>query len=364
MKKRLSYTIDGLLIAFIGILGYTQISMMLTRNSNYGVPKAFGLSFLYIATSSMEILDDPNSLGIGTGIVIASANPETLTPSTPSEYEKDEEGNELYFKVNTDGAFIDKDGNKTTSRSEYILSNKDDPNAKRRIIDYALDGDIVTFYDKGLEYPAPNTHRLIDKRFDEDSQKWYLKTMGDNPQIHKTFRNYPETENKNTVQVWESSYLIGKTIMYSKALGEFLVISSPAIAQTAFVRNEDGTWAKDENGNLIRRQAWLLPVVIIVFVVGFIIYYMSKTIYRLLKESKARDLMIENAMIAAGVDMTNEEEVELFRAKEEIRLDIKQQMEQELENARESIRRIKEKALKEARKEMKKQNIKPTETKK
>ena len=196
MKKRLSYTIDGLLVALIGLMGYSQISMMMSAPKNYGVPKAFGLSFLYIATNSMEILDDPNSLGIGTGIIIQSVDPASLSVSSAKTYEENDEGNTRYFKVNEKCRFIDENGNETTDRSKYVESTKDDINALPRIMDYNLDGDIVTFYDKGLEYPAPNTHRLIDKWFDESTNKWMLKTMGDNPKIHETFSHYPETENK------------------------------------------------------------------------------------------------------------------------------------------------------------------------
>jgi len=341
MKKWLSYIIDGVLVVIILLLGYTQVSMMVTRNQNYGVPKAFGLSFLYIATNSMEIEGDENSLGVGTGIIIASTEASTLKRSTPIyEKVKDEEGNdtdkEIYYKVDENGSFL------LDSENKRIVSDTTE-NAKRRIVDYELNGDVVTFYDSAIK--APNTHRVIDWWVDKDTSKIKVKTMGDNPDIHKRFRAYPETENANVVQTWNEEVLIGKVTSYSKALGEFLVISSPAIAATAI----------DKDGN--RRQAWLFPVAVLVPLIGIAVVSMINVFIKLHKEHKEKEQKILDAAKEAGIDPNNEEEFELFRMKEELRLEYRETMEEERAKVKASIAKAEQKALKEARKALKKEGL-------
>lgn len=77
MRKWISYTINGLLIALVAFFAYCQISMVASMGSNYGVPSVFGYSFLYVATDSMEG-DLPDSLPVGSGIVIKDEGPENV----------------------------------------------------------------------------------------------------------------------------------------------------------------------------------------------------------------------------------------------------------------------------------------------
>ena len=137
MKKRkwLSYTIDGVLVALIAFFGYIQISMMATKSSNFGVPMAFGQSFLYVSTESM---DNPevSDFGKGSGIIIQKVDPASLQVSNRIE----------------------------------------DPETGK--IDYDFKGDVVTFYltfASGAGYP--DTHRLIDKQLDPETGKVYLGSI-------------------------------------------------------------------------------------------------------------------------------------------------------------------------------------------
>ena len=175
MRKWLSYTIDAVLLAVIGVLGYVQISMLVTKDGNHGVPMAFGHSFLYVSTDSMD--DEPNnSIWKGNGIVIAQVDPETLTPSTP---------------------ILDEEGN---------------------IVDYEKDGDVVTFYYDMIK--APDTHRIVEKNYDAETATYSFATMGDNPVAHAGHKK----------EYWNEEALIGKVIHHSEALGNLLLISSPVAA--------------------------------------------------------------------------------------------------------------------------------------
>ena len=85
-KKIISYTIDVILVLIIIFLGYVQIAMLVSKNDkkNYGVPRVFGKSFLYVATESMNNPDDPNCLKAGTGIIIEKVtNFDSLKTSNP-----------------------------------------------------------------------------------------------------------------------------------------------------------------------------------------------------------------------------------------------------------------------------------------
>ena len=118
MRKWVSYTINGLLIALVAFFAYCQISMVASMGSNYGVPSVFGYSFLYVATDSMEG-DLPDSLPVGSGIVIKDEGPENVQV-----------------------------------------------------------GDIITFY-----YPvlgAPDTHRVTNIIYDEQGKVMTFQTRGDN----------------------------------------------------------------------------------------------------------------------------------------------------------------------------------------
>ena len=184
MRKWLSYTIDILLIAIIGVLGYIQISMLVTKDGNHGVPMAFGHSFLYVSTDSMD--DEANgSIWMGCGIILEKVSPESLRPSTPIR---------------------DKEGN---------------------IIDYEKDGDVVTFYYAPLR--APDTHRLIGKEYDASTATYTFETMGDNPVAHA----------KKATEIWNQDDLIGKVVHHSQGLGNLLLIASPDAAaskgQTAWL---------------------------------------------------------------------------------------------------------------------------------
>ena len=116
-RKAISYTIDGVLGLIVVFLLSVQIQMMVSQASNYGVPRAYGHSFLYVATDSM-VGEKEDSLPVGTGIVIRSVDPATL-------------------------------------RS----------------------GDVITFFDESIG--APNTHRIQEEPYKENDY-YVIHTKGDN----------------------------------------------------------------------------------------------------------------------------------------------------------------------------------------
>jgi len=116
-RKILSYSVDAILGLIVVFLLSCQIQMMVTSSSNHGVPRAYGLSFLYVGTDSMEGTKS-DSLNRGTGIIVQQ----------------------------TDASSLHK-------------------------------GDIVTFFDANIG--APNTHRLDQEPTSKDGV-YYFHTMGDN----------------------------------------------------------------------------------------------------------------------------------------------------------------------------------------
>ena len=337
MKKWISYTIDGFLIAFIGVLAYTQISMAITKNrpENHGVPSAFGISFLYVQTGSMDDSDQPNPKGIevGSGIILKKTSVRDLTPSTPIyEYEKeyvvdesgnkkvklDEEGNEVYL--------LDNDGNKIIAKDEH---------GEDKILDFQKDGSIVTFewtfHISGQTYIAPDTHRVIDIEYDEATSKTYVITMGDQELIHENFRNGRRDE--NTIQRWSEDKLIGKVTYHSKWFGELLVLVSPSIAAAA------------------GRQAWLFPVGIITPIVIIAGMSMIDAFLKYRKEEKEYEAKLLADMEAAGIDMNDEAAVELFRLKAELKLEYAEELKAEKEKILAEYDKEKAKARKEIEKE-------------
>ena len=112
VRKWASRLVTAFLLLLVGFVGYCQVSMVVTMNSNYGVPSVFGYSFLYVATDSMEG-DLPDSLPVGTGIVIQDVDPHSIAPGdiitfyypaigAPDthrvhEIEEDEEGNLTFY---------------------------------------------------------------------------------------------------------------------------------------------------------------------------------------------------------------------------------------------------------------------------
>ena len=275
-KKIISYAIDIILVAIIVFLGYVQISMLVSKNDakNYGVPRVFGKSFLYVATESMDNPEDPKCLKAGTGIIIEKVKDfNSLKVSNPVKWSDD--------------------------NHEVVT-------------DYDLSGDIVTFYLKGIG--VPDTHRLIYKNYDETTGKWTFKTMGDNPEAH-TWPIKTET--------WTEDELIGRVVYSSKGLGTFLTIASPDAAASA------------------GKKAWFFPVAIVTPIVILAVYYIADAFVKYNKEEKARTAQIEKAMVDAGIDMKDEAAKELFRMKEEIRLEyqeekdrIKKQIRKEMEKGK------------------------------
>ena len=289
-KKWISYTIDALLIAMIAFLAYVQISMIVTKPKNHGVPMVFGSSFLYVSTDSMDDPDNPDCLAPGTGIIIHSVG--------------------SYDELKTSNPILDEGGNPTG--------------------DYDKTGDIVTFYYATIR--NVDTHRLIEKTYDETEGKWHFKTMGDNPVAHQ--RGAYKTES------WTQDDLVGKVTFSSKALGTFLTLTSPDAAASA------------------GKTAWLLPTAIIVPLVALAGMSIVDVYRTARKKEKEEEREINEAMIAAGIDPNDEVAAETFRQKEEFKREYKMKMDEEVAAAKKQYQDVLEKekkrALKEAQKNQKK----------
>ena len=257
---------------------------MMSKNSNYGVPRAFGKSFLYVASESMDDPDNPNGIHKGSGIIIDQCSVSDLTPSKPIAF--DEEGNPT---------------------------------------DWNKEGDVVTFYYVTSSYSIVDTHRLVGIT-DNGNGTYTLTTMGDNPEAHA----------KHVTESWDSKYLIGREIYHSDALGSFLAISSTDAASKA--------------GGV----AWFFPVAILVPALILTAMYVYDPIKQYIQASKKRKKQIQEALDKSGIDQSDERAVELFKMKEDMRLDYVEEYEENKEKFRKELEKAKERALKQARKEAKK----------
>ena len=266
-KKWVSYLIDGVLIAVIALLGYVQISMMATKSGNHGVPMAFGYSFLYVSTDSMDNADKADDLGQGSGILLQKVDPSSLHPSTPI--------------FNEDGT----------------------------VKDFQLDGDVVTFYYEPIR--SPDTHRLVDMQQDPETGKWSFRTMGDSPKNHEAFQ----------YETWTEDEFIGKVVSHSKGFGTLLTLVSPDAAAS------------------VKKTAWLLPVGVIVPLVALA----TLSIVDVCKTARARrkeeEEEMRQKMIEAGIDLEDEEAVELFKAKEEYKQEYRAKLAEEVEIAKAKMRK-------------------------
>ena len=174
-------------------------------------------------------------------------------------------------------------------------------------------GDVVTFYWDKIN--APDTHRVVEVNYVVEEGKYYFTTMGDNPIAHE----------KDIKETWSQDVLIGRVSHHSKALGAFLEISSPEAAAYLSARTNK------------KHFAWFFPVALITPIVLIAGSYIVKTYLQYEKERKARDAEIQVALEASGIDLNDEEACELFRMKEEMRMDIKEEMEKEYAKAKARI---------------------------
>lgn len=275
MKKWLSYTIDGVLLAFIGVLAYVQVSMLVTRQGNHGVPMAFGHSFLYVTTNSMDDAEN-NSIWQGNGIVVSKVPFSSLVAADPI---LDGEGKEIDFDTKT--------------------------------------GDVVTFFHK--EIAAVDTHRLVGIKYDDATSTYMFQTMGDNPTVHERFRR--GDSGNNVIQTWDESAFIGKVVHHSEGLGNLLLIASP-----------DAAASKGQT-------AWLLPVTVGA-ALGVIAVVTVIDVLRTSRRKKKEEEAEMNAkLIAAGIDLEDEEAVETFKAKEEFKAEYRAKLEEETEKAKMAARK-------------------------
>ena len=182
-----------------------------------------------------------------------------------------------------------------------------DPENPTEPTDYEKNGDIVTFYLKSKQ--IPDTHRLIYKNYDEKTGVYTFRTMGDNPNAHQGM----------IYEEWTGDLLIGKEIYHSKALGTFLTVASPEAAASA------------------GKKAWFFPVAIVTPIVILAVYYIADAFVKYHKEEKEFQAKVEKAIDEAGIDRNDVEAVELFRMKEEIRLEYQEEYEKTKKKLRKEL---------------------------
>ncbi len=185
------------------------------------------------------------------------------------------------------------------------------------IVDYEKDGDIVTFaLQVGSTY-VPDTHRLIAREYNQEEGKYYFQTLGDNPDLHTRGNLKPD-------KVWNQDLLIGKVIYHSIGFGTFLTIASPDSAASA------------------GKKAWFFPVAIVSPIVILAIYYIADAFIKYYKEEKALNARIDEALKNSGIDLNDEEAVELFRMKEELRIEYQEEKEKIKARIRKQIEKEKD----------------------
>ena len=279
VRKIISYIIDAILLVLIGLFVYTQISMMVSVKDpkNHGVPKAFGASILCIVTNSMDDGTE-NCLSPETGIIIKETSVESLRKCNPISYSE----------------------------------------STGKVTEYDKEGDIVTFYYEKLG--APDTHRVIDYVLNVDGS-YTVYTLGDNPTIREKLKS---SEGNQGYEEWNSEHLIGKVVFPSKALGKFLIISSPAVAAS------------------FGKSAWFFPVAMIIPIVIIAGTFALEEIIKYRKWKKERTAYINEALQNSGIDLNDEEAVELFKMKEELRYDMREEKEEMKAKIKKEIQRTKE----------------------
>ena len=187
-KKIATYIVDGVLGLIIVFLLSVMVQMFMTQNKNFGVPRAYGFSFLYVLTDSMEgtITEyEIDSFPSGTGIVVKQVSPTEI-------------------KV----------------------------------------GDVVTFYEQltlkdGSKVGIVNTHRIMDHAGHKGVERqedglYHFHTVGDNAKSESgSYSSLGEN--------FDERYLIGKVVCTSEGLGKFLAVVSPSASGWNDSQNKTNT---------------------------------------------------------------------------------------------------------------------------
>lgn len=273
-KRILTKVIDGILGTLLVFMLSVVAQMLFTKSRNFGVPQAYGLSFIYVLTDSMDgtITDYPiASFPAGTGIVIQKTDPSQIQV-----------------------------------------------------------GDVITFYEQltlkdGSKVGIINTHRVMDDPIRDkqgvtvdETGKYTFHTVGDNAaSTSGTYKSAGETV--------PEAYLIGKVIGTSEALGSFLSVVSP----TASGYNDS---VKGTN------TSWFFPAVILALAGGIGVVSIVNTLREARRMRKEEDAMLEVALSEAGIDRSDPVAVEKFSAKFFYKLEYREKFEKEKEKAKAEAR--------------------------
>ena len=293
--KIIGYVIDGLLGALILFLLSVMVQMMMSQQNprNYGVPVAYNHSFLYVVTDSMDGDYTTADFEI---------------PSFPAE-------------------------------SGVVLEKVKPSQIK--------EGDVVTFYEvitlkDGQKVGIINTHRILTqeeygkKAIEVDpSGVYHFHTVGDNGRSESgsyTTRGEDFTENE----------LIGKVVGVSKELGWFLSWASP----TASGYHDAVTGSN---------TSWFFPVMILVPVAIIATTSIISTVRTARAENKREQALLDEAIEKAGIDRSNEVELEKFTQKFFFKLEYREKFEKEKEKVKKVAKKEFAKAKKKARKEIEKE---------
>jgi hypothetical protein len=326
MKKWISRTIDGVLIAFIVFLVGCQVSIVVTGQKDYGVPSLFGYSFMNVLTDSM-VGDNPDSLPTGTGVImqkvdVSSIKPEDIVTfysvnlssklSNPVVSHRVMEmkiyptisGGEGQFALRKQEEYSLDNGLTFTHSDESLMSFKSGTRILYRNIVSAKD---ETKPGDSMSYTIPN--------FDEDKVGEHIfDVCGDNLNAQTCPSNACSETYRDSV---EEKYYIGKVVSHSDSFGAFLRVV---------------------------QSSWFIPVAVLVplTIVALLSVIDAVKAYR--KEQKDEEEKIKAALVASGIDPNDEKAVYLFSEKERCKIELAKQ-----------IQDTKDKEKKKMLKEMKKQ---------
>lgn len=309
MKKWLSRVVDVVLGVFIALVVLLQVDLLITKQSNHGVPSVFGYSFMEVLTDSMDGGRE-DSFAAGDGIIIekrdaSSIMPDDIitfySPSLSSSAGSDVVVSHRVSEVVVPPSEENGEGSVyVTSRAEYrsdlnaeykaAISDKAIPlSAGERLYVHMIDDESSSYLTYTMPAYAASNETTFYACGDNLDAEWYTETTG-----HSVSPTYRDTV--------LSSNVIGVVISHSAVLGGFLSIF---------------------------QSAWFVPVCVLAPLLIIATISLIDFIRKTRAEAKAEDEAIKNEMLAAGIDPNDEAAVLMFTEKARYRHEIEEELEKE-----------------------------------
>jgi len=318
--KVISNIVSGVLLVLIALVLVCTVTMMFSKNSNYGVPSLFGRSFMYVATDSM-VGDRPDSLSVGTGIIAQQTAVEDIQPDDILTFYN----NELEFPDGSSGGVVSHRVKEiqitpTTAEGEaYLYISKEET--------YSIDNRL-TWSQGGEKITVSNGKEVLIKTVQDEVFSLRPRYLPSTPGAAIFYAtgdnlspwNHPEGVSSTYRDIVGSSSIIGKVVFHNDALGGFLQV-------------------------LV--SAWFVPVMVLVPISLVAVLSGVDLIKKSKEDQKAEKEELHNRLVVAGVDPGDEAACLLFEEKERAKIDIAKEIE-------EAKAEEKKRLLKEIKKEEKK----------